>query len=122
MPAYRYRIDDWQFFGLYLGLIAVIAGVAYVVLGAVDRTVMELPTLSLGLGTATGGAIMGMAYVETFENWYQSYGIGMMIFIALLIIWITPRAFFAGFTLGSLVGLVVTLVIGEALGVVRSPT
>ncbi|WEL16294.1 hypothetical protein SVXHr_0109 [Halorhabdus sp. SVX81] len=120
MPAYRYRIDDWQFFGLYLGLIAVTAGVAYVVLGAVDRSVMALPPASLVLGVATGGALLGMAYVETLENWYEPYGVGVMVFLALGLVWLTSRAFFVGFAIGQVVGLVVTLMIGEVSRAVRS--
>ncbi|WEL20185.1 hypothetical protein [Halorhabdus sp. BNX81] len=120
MPAYRSRIDDWQFFGLYGGLIAVTAGVAYVVFGAVDRSVMELPPASLVLGVATGGAILGVGYVETLENWYESYGVGVVIFLAFLTVWVTSQAFFVGFAIGVVVGLVVTLVVGEVSRAVRS--
>ncbi|WP_135664899.1 hypothetical protein [Halorhabdus rudnickae] len=123
MTAYRHRIDNWQFVAFYVGITVVIGGVAYVALGAIDRTVTELPRLSLVLGGVTGAASMGMAYVETLENWfelYEPYGINVVVFLPLLFVWIESLACFAGFTIGYLVGLVATLAVGEVSLALRS--
>ncbi|WP_181685294.1 hypothetical protein [Halorhabdus salina] len=122
MTAYRHRIEDWQFFVLYLGLIIVAAGVGYIVLDAVDQTVLEVPLVSLALGGAAGGAIIGMSYVETLECFYRPYGVGIMIFLAVSIVLISSKTFFGGVAVGMAVGLIVTLVIGEVNRVIRSST